>query len=271
LVGKYTNLQDSYISVIKSLEHASLKCNRKLNLVWVDSSDLEPEMLKSSPVKYHTAWKSVCSAEYPNPLNKFLIFNSGILIPGGFGTRGTEGMIAASKWSREQKIPFLGICLGLQIAAVEFARNVVGISNAHSAELDEKAKDVIVIFMPEGSRTHLGGTMRLGLRPTVFQPDTEWSVVRQLYKDQSIIYERHRHRYEINPDFIQTLEKHGLKFVGKDDKGERMEIFELSAKSEDGPCHPYYVGVQYHPELKRCLLTVSRLIVAVHLTRVLLS
>jgi CTP synthase len=115
LVGKYTNLQDSYISVIKSLEHASLHCNLKLSVQWVDSSDLEPETLNTSPVKYHTAWKSVCSA-------------NGILVPGGFGTRGTEGMIAAAKWAREQKMPYFGICLGLQIAAIEFARNVVGIS-----------------------------------------------------------------------------------------------------------------------------------------------
>jgi CTP synthase len=117
LVGKYTNLQDSYISVIKSLEHASLRCNRKLDLHWVDSSDLEPETLNTSPVKYHTAWKAVCSAD-------------GILVPGGFGTRGTEGMISAAKWAREQKIPYLGICLGLQTATIEFARNVVGIKRS---------------------------------------------------------------------------------------------------------------------------------------------
>lgn len=105
--------------------------------------------------------------------------------------------------------------------------------------------------MPEGSRTHLGGTMRLGLRPTLFQENTEWSVVRKLYGGGTEIYERHRHRYEINPEYIQRLEAKGLHFVGRDDKGERMEIFELPVKSETGPSHPYYVGVQYHPELKR--------------------
>lgn len=125
LVGKYINLQDSYISVIKSLEHASLRCNRKLELHWVDSSDLEPETLASSPVNYHTAWKAVCSAEYSS--HQLELIGSGILVPGGFGLRGTEGMISAAKWAREQKIPFFGICLGLQIAAIEFARNVCGI------------------------------------------------------------------------------------------------------------------------------------------------
>jgi len=237
LVGKYTNLQDSYISVIKSLEHASLRCNRKLDLHWVDSSDLEAETLNASPVKYHTAWKAVCSAD-------------GILVPGGFGTRGTEGMISAAKWAREQKIPYFGICLGLQIAAIEFARNVVGIPNAQSSELVEDTKDPVVIFMPEGSRTHLGGTMRLGLRPTIFQSNTEWSIVRRLYGGQSEIHERHRHRYEINPDYIRRLEEKGLHFVGRDDRGERMEIFELPVHTDHGPSHPYYVGVQYHPELK---------------------
>jgi CTP synthase len=121
---------------------------------------------------------------------------------------------------------------------------------AHSTELIEDAKEPVVIFMPEGSRTHLGGTMRLGLRPTLFQENTEWSVVRKLYGGGAEISERHRHRYEINPEYIEAK---GLQFVGRDDKGERMEIFELPVKSESGPSHPYYVGVQYHPELKRCV------------------
>jgi CTP synthase len=171
-------------------------------------------------------------------------------------------MISAAKWAREQKIPYFGICLGLQIAAIEFARNVVGVTStipyknlsnvdAQSSELVEDAKEPVVIFMPEGSRTHLGGTMRLGLRPTLFQANTEWSIVRKLYGGEPEIHERHRHRYEINPDYIRRLEENGLQFVGRDDRGERMEIFELPVHSDDGPCHPYYVGVQYHPELKR--------------------
>jgi len=123
--------------------------------------------------------------------------------------------------------------------------------DANSSELVKGAKDEVVIFMPEGSRTHLGGTMRLGLRPTFFQPNTEFSIVRKLYGGKSEIHERHRHRYEINPDYIGRLEDTGLQFVGRDDKGERMEIFELPTHAEQGPSHPYYVGVQYHPELKR--------------------
>jgi CTP synthase len=261
LVGKYTNLQDSYISVIKSLEHSSLRCNRKLDLHWVDASDLECDTLNSSPVKYHTAWKVVCSAEYfptPLPISK----DSGILLPGGFGIRGIEGMISAAKWAREQKIPYLGICLGLQIAAIEFARNVVGLPgthlkseanvDAHSTESVDNCKEPVVIFMPEGSKTHLGGTMRLGLRPTIFQPHTEWSLLRRLYGGEAEVHERHRHRYEINPDYISCLEEKGLFFVGRDDKGERMEILELPTQSPSGgPTHPYFVGVQFHPELKR--------------------
>jgi CTP synthase len=127
--------------------------------------------------------------------------------------------------------------------------------DAHSTELVEGTKEPVVIFMPEGSRTHLGGTMRLGLRPTLFQSNSNWSTVRQLYGGDEIIHERHRHRYEINPDYIARLEEHGLQFIGRDDQGERMEIFELPAKSESGPSHPYYVGVQYHPELKRYIHT----------------
>jgi CTP synthase len=122
---------------------------------------------------------------------------------------------------------------------------------AHSTELVDDAKEPVVIFMPEGSRTHLGGTMRLGLRPTLFQPGSEKSTIRKLYGGSTEVHERHRHRYEINPDYIQRLEDGGLRFIGRDDKGERMEIFELPTEATAGPTHPYYVGVQYHPELKR--------------------
>lgn len=228
LVGKYTKVQDSYISVVKSLEHAALKCNRKLDLHWVDASDLEMESQSSSPKRYHKAWHLLCSSD-------------GVLIPGGFGTRGTEGMIAAAKWAREGKTPFLGICLGLQIAVIEFARNVMGIKDAHSAELLEDAADPIVVFMPEIDKETMGGTMRLGLRATHMQRGTEWSSIRKLYNKDEIIMERHRHRYEINPEYVGKIEKAGLTFVGKDETSQRMEIFDLKD-------HPYYIGVQYHPE-----------------------
>ncbi|KAF9377144.1 CTP synthase ura7 [Podila verticillata] len=228
LVGKYTNLQDSYASVVKALEHASLNCHKKLIMKWVEASDLEPETRSSNPVKYHEAWQDLCSAQ-------------GILVPGGFGNRGVEGKIAAAKWAREQKIPYLGICLGLQIAVIEFARNVCGMTDANSIELDENTKTPVVVYMPEISKTHLGGTMRLGSRPTEFQAGTESSTLRKLYGGGSTVLERHRHRYEINPELIEKFEAKGLQFVGKDETGQRMEIVEMAD-------HPYFVGVQYHPE-----------------------
>jgi len=230
LVGKYTALEDSYMSVVKSLEHAAMRCQRKLVLEWVEASDLEHSQAVERPKEYHRAHQALCSAQ-------------GVLVPGGFGTRGTEGMMVAAKWAREQKVPFLGICLGFQLAVVEYARNVCGLTEANSTEMLESTPEPVVIFMPEISKTHLGGTMRLGLRPTVFQKDTEWSVVRQLYGSNEVIWERHRHRWEINPDYVDKIESHGLHFTGRDSRGERMQVAELK-RSE----HPYYVGMQAHPE-----------------------
>ncbi|KAI9736995.1 MAG: CTP synthase ura7 [Cirrosporium novae-zelandiae] len=239
LVGKYTNLKDSYLSVIKSLEHAAMSCRRKLNLVWVDATHLEPITQENAAGDYHKAWHTVCTAQ-------------GILVPGGFGLRGTEGMIKAANWARTNKVPYLGICLGMQIAVIEYARNVCGIQNAcseeliseelNSEELNSKAEHKVVIFMPEIDKEHLGGTMRLGVRPTEWQPDSSWSKLRALYgSSKGSILERHRHRYEVNPSYVDQLNKAGLTFIGKDDKGERMEILELKD-------HPWFVGVQFHPE-----------------------
>ncbi|EJD43400.1 CTP synthase [Auricularia subglabra TFB-10046 SS5] len=229
LVGKYTSLKDSYMSVIKSLEHSAFQCRRKLKLQLVPSEDLERETLETAPVKYHDAWRALVGAQ-------------GVLVPGGFGQRGTEGMILAIKWAREQNVPFFGICLGFQVAVVEWARNVLGMKDANSTELNEDTKHPAIVFMPEISTTHKGGTMRLGLRPTVFAPETEtWSKVRRLYGGAPKIWERHRHRWEVNPEMVDELEKSGLKFIGKDEKGERMQVFEL-------PNHPYFVGLQAHPE-----------------------
>ncbi|KAH9213072.1 CTP synthase-like protein [Leptodontidium sp. 2 PMI_412] len=238
LVGKYTNLHDSYLSVIKSLEHSAMRCGKKLNLVWVDASNLEDQARTDDPAAFHKAWHEVCTA-------------NGILVPGGFGPRGTEGMIAAAKWARTNKTPYLGICLGMQIAVIEFARNVCGITGASSVELNEQCADPLVIFMPEIDKTTLGGTMRLGLRPTIFQPGSEWSRLRQLYCEKLEIQERHRHRYEVNPDYIEKLAEAGLDFIGKDDKGVRMEILELKD-------HPWYVGVQFHPEYLSRVLDPSK-------------
>ncbi|KAF7975673.1 hypothetical protein HWV62_8769 [Athelia sp. TMB] len=229
LVGKYTDFQDSYTSVVKALEHSAFRVHRKLILQWVDSSDLEPDMQESNPAKYHDAWRAIVGA-------------GGILVPGGFGKRGTEGMILAIKWAREQKIPFLGICLGFQLAVIEWARNILQIPAAQSTEFDDKTAEPLIIFMPEVSRTHMGGTMRLGLRPTVFDSEAEsWSNIRKLYGGKPKIWERHRHRYEVNPQFVEKLTASGLPFVGKDEKGERMQVLELQD-------HPFFVGLQAHPE-----------------------
>ncbi|TVY54780.1 CTP synthase [Lachnellula cervina] len=238
LVGKYTNLHDSYLSVIKSLEHSAMRCGKKLNLVWVDASDLEEEAMTEKQAEFHKAWHAVCTAD-------------GILVPGGFGHRGTEGMIQAARWARINKTPYLGICLGLQIAVIEFARHVCDIPNASSIELNEKCLDPVVIFMPEIDKVNLGGTMRLGLRPTLFQEGSEWSRLRQLYGESKEIQERHRHRYEVNPEYIDRLAVKGLEFVGKDDKGVRMEILELRD-------HPWYVAVQFHPEYMSRVLQPSK-------------
>ncbi|CCD26955.1 CTP synthase URA7 NDAI_0J00630 [Naumovozyma dairenensis CBS 421] len=240
LVGKYTNLKDSYLSVIKALEHSSMKCRRILDIKWVEATDLEPEAQEIDKAKFHEAWKKVSTAD-------------GILVPGGFGTRGTEGMMLASRWARENHIPFLGVCLGLQIATIEFARDVLNLKGASSTEFleDLDEKNQIVIYMPEIDKTTMGGNMRLGLRPTYFQDETEWSQIKQLYGNQPSVLERHRHRYEINPDIVDALEEHGLMFVGKDETGKRCEILELKN-------HPYFVATQYHPEYTSKVLEPSR-------------
>ncbi|CRG87741.1 CTP synthase [Talaromyces islandicus] len=282
LVGKYTDLHDSYMSVIKSLEHASMACNRKLNVIWVDAEHLEPHTQNGDPAKFHKAWHDVCTAQ-------------GILVPGGFGKRGTEGMIAAANWARENKTPYLGVCLGMQIAVIEYARNVCGIAAASSEELDGvHAESKIIVNIPEIDQVSLGGTMRLGLRPTYFQSGSEWSRIRKLYcreqkslvnghavnghgingnaadvkeandhaidghavnskadKNMPAVLERHRHRFEVNPEYVEQLSKAGCSFVGKDDRGERMEIMELRD-------HPYFVGVQFHPEYLSRVLEPSK-------------
>ena len=162
-------------------------------------------------------------------------------MPGGFGDRGIEGKINADKYAREYNIQYLGICLGLQVATIEFCRNVLVMKGSKSTEFDDNAEYPAVIFMPEISKTHLGGTMRRGSRPTIWQVDD--CKIKRLYGTDDSVDERHRHRYEVNPDIIENIEQAGLKFVGKDETGQRCEIFELEN-------HVYYVGVQYHPEFK---------------------
>lgn len=226
LVGKYTKLEDSYASVSKSLLHASLAVGYKLDLKFIEACHLERQTKVDSPHLYYEAWQSLTNSH-------------GVIVPGGFGSRGIEGKIRACQWSRENKKPFLGICLGLQAAVIEFARNVLLLTNAHSTEVEANCEHPVVIDMPEHHPGDLGGTMRLGKRTTIFKK--EKSVIRQLYGNASQIAERHRHRYEVNPEYVSQLEKRGMKFVGHDSEQTRMEIVELEN-------HPYYVAVQFHPE-----------------------
>ncbi|KAL7893117.1 CTP synthase N-terminus domain-containing protein [Trichoderma sp. SZMC 28014] len=238
LVGKYVTLDDAYLSVRKSLEHSAMRCKRKLNLIPVDSEHLEKDMQTADPIKYHNAWKAVCEA-------------NGVIVPGGFGSRGIEGMIEATKWARERKVPFLGICLGLQVAVQEYARNVLGYKHATSEEVSGAlAEHRFVIFMPEGSKEQMGGTMRLGTRTTHFKPGTEWSKLRAMYEGAEVVEERHRHRYEVNPEYIDELEKGGLDITSLDDQGVRVETIEIKD-------HPFFVGLQAHPELTSKVLSPS--------------
>ena len=225
MVGKYTGLSDSYLSVIKALQHSAYAVDRKLVIDWIESTDLDPHDVTE---KHDEAWGLLKAAD-------------GILVPGGFGNRGVEGKIAAANYARIHNVPYLGVCLGLQIATIEFCRNVLGLENANSTEFDENTPNPAVVFMPEISKTHMGGTMRLGTKPTPFLVDD--CKIRRLYGGAGHVDERHRHRYEVNPDLIERIEAEGLVYVGKDETGQRCEIMELEN-------HPYYVGTQYHPEFK---------------------
>ncbi|KAH9703506.1 CTP synthase [Citrus sinensis] len=280
MVGKYVGLADSYLSVVKALLHACIACSLKPSIDWIAASDLEDESAKLTPKDHAAAWETLRNAEC-------------VLVPGGFGDRGVGGMILAAKYARENNIPYLGICLGMQISVIEFARSVLGLKRANSNEFDSETPNPVVIFMPEGSRTHMGSTMRLGSRRTLFQtPDCVTSKLygdyfyipvdqsggsyghkviippfgaafcpatcRQLvdlrYRNAEYVDERHRHRYEVNPEVIGVLEEAGLKFVGKDETGKRMEVGFLSIRIKlcilELPSHPFYVGVQFHPEFK---------------------
>ena len=228
MVGKYTGLSDSYLSVIKALQHSSFEVNRKLQINWIEAENLDEKVKRDDAEKYNEAWKLLKESD-------------GILVPGGFGIRGIEGKIKAAEYARLNKIPYLGVCLGLQIATIEFCRNVLGMEKANSTEFDENTPHPAVVFMPEISKTHMGGTMRLGTKPTPFL--VEDCKMKRLYGNKPHVDERHRHRYEVNPELITMIEEAGLIYVGKDETGQRCEIMEL----ED---HPFYVGTQYHPEFK---------------------
>jgi len=272
LVGKYVGLQDSYLSVTKALTHSGIFLNLKIEVVWVEAADLEQETLTSEPLKHAAAWEQVRAA-------------NGVLIPGGFGVRGVQGMVLAARYARENKVPFLGVCLGMQVMVIEYARNVLNLDNAHSTEFNEATPHPVVVFMPEINQKEMGGTMRLGARATHITTHTSptapgpppatkglravsvgagaggkgtgggskrgRTLASEVYgfqdTNQSVVevMERHRHRYEVNPDLVQSIEAAGLLFTGRDDAGVRMEIAELSRDT-----HPHYLGCQFHPEFK---------------------
>lgn len=217
LVGKYVELHDAYISVVESLKHAGYKHNSKVKIDWIQSEDITEENV-------HEYLKEV----------------DGILVPGGFGDRGVEGKITAIKYARENKIPFFGICLGMQLAAVEFARNVCGLTGAHSSELDPNTPYPIINLLPDQENVvEMGGTLRLGSYPCTL---TEGSQAHKEYGEINIT-ERHRHRYEFNNFYRERLTNKGLVLSGVSPDGRLVEIVEL-------PEHPWFVAGQFHPEFK---------------------
>lgn len=217
LVGKYVQLHDAYLSVVEALNHAGYYHNVNINIHWIDSEEINAE-------------------NYKDKLNGF----GGIIVPGGFGSRGIEGMILAAKYARENNIAYLGICLGMQIAVIEYARNCAGISDANSGEFDELCKNKVIDFMPgQSDSVDKGGTLRLGTYPCKIKSGTTMA---RCYGEQTI-FERHRHRYEFNNDYREGLENAGLVLSGTSPDGRFIETVELSE-------HPFFVGVQFHPEFK---------------------
>ena len=217
LVGKYVGLHDAYLSVAEALYHAGYYHNTHVHIHWIDSEELTSANVEEK-----------------------LAGLDGILVPGGFGSRGIEGMILAAKYAREKQIPYFGICLGMQIAVIEFARNVAGIQDANSGEFDEQCQHKIIDFMPgQSNDIDKGGTLRLGAYPCSIKPGTTM----ERYYQSSLIYERHRHRYEFNNEYRERLADAGLTLSGTSPDGRLVETVELTER-------PFHVGVQYHPEFK---------------------
>lgn len=217
IVGKYVALHDAYLSVVEALKHGGIANRVNVNIKWVEADNLSE-----------------------GNVNEVLENIDGILVPGGFGVRGTEGKIVAIKYARENKIPFLGICLGMQLAIVEFARNVAGISDAASSELVPDTKNPVIDLLPEQNGVeNLGGTLRLGAYPCELKSD---SLAEKLYKKSSIS-ERHRHRYEVNNAYRDCLENNGMVLSGLSPDKRIVEMIEL-------PDHPFFIATQAHPEFK---------------------
>ena len=217
MVGKYVRLHDAYLSVVEALTHGGYANSCKVHIKWIDSEFLTPENIESK-----------------------LADCDGIIVPGGFGERGIEGMILTSGYCRQRNIPYLGICLGMQVAVIDFARNVCGLKDANSREFNENSPDKVIDFLPDQhSGINMGGTLRLGSYPCELKENTK---IRELY-GKSHIDERHRHRYEFNNDYREIMSENGLVLSGTSPNEYIIETVELKD-------HPYFVGVQFHPEFK---------------------
>lgn len=217
LVGKYTQLHDAYISVVEALKHGGISNHCVVNIRWIDSETVTPDNV-----------------------NELLDGVNGVLVPGGFGDRGIDGKIYAITYARTNKIPYLGLCLGMQLAIVEFARNVLSFNDAHSIELNPSTTHPVIALMPDQNGVEdIGGTLRLGSYPCVLD---KTSKAYELYGEETI-HERHRHRYEVNNDFRAVLTENGMKLVGLSPDGRIVEMCEL-------PDHPFFIATQAHPELK---------------------
>ena len=218
IVGKYIELHDAYLSIVESLHHAGIYRGKSVDIKWISAIDLEDK----------------------DNVEKLLGDVQGIIVPGGFGERGIEGKIVAAKYARENKVPFLGICLGMQLAVVEFARHVMGLEDANSTEHVQSTKNPIIDFMPDQKNIEkMGGTMRLGSYDCELVPGSK---AEQAYGTEKIA-ERHRHRYEFNNEYRQAMEAAGMSVAGVNPESDLVEIVELKD-------HPWYVGVQFHPEFK---------------------
>lgn len=217
LVGKYVQLHDAYLSVAEALRHAGYALGTAVDIQWIDSESITED----------TCCEILGSLQ-------------GIIVPGGFGDRGIEGMILAARYAREQRIPYFGICLGMQIAVIEFARNVLGLVEATSGEFDADNSYKVIDFMPgQSDKIDKGGTLRLGSYPCVVTPGTTMA---RCY-GATLIHERHRHRYEFNNKYRQAFQEAGLTLSGLSPDGRLVETVELTQR-------PFHVGVQYHPEFK---------------------
>ncbi|TMN22021.1 CTP synthase [Lentibacillus cibarius] len=218
LVGKYVELPDAYLSVVEALKHAGYSFDTDVTVKWINSEQLDKETIKQE-----------------------LANVDGILVPGGFGNRGIDGKIEAVRYAREKKVPFLGICLGMQLATVEFARNVLGLEGAHSAEIDPDTPHPIIDLLPEQKTiSDLGGTLRLGVYPCKLVENTK---TKHAYGEEDVVNERHRHRYEFNNDYREAMSENGMIFSGTSPDDRLVETIELAD-------HPWFVACQFHPEFK---------------------